>query len=165
MIIEMKIAGLIFDPTSNSPIIILKDLEGKNALPIWIGILEASAIATEMENIKPPRPMTHDLIKIMLDKLKATIEKIVVRDLKNNTFFADIYVKMGGVEYVIDARPSDSLALALRSGASIWVDRKVIEKSEKMDLQKAGDPARTEKEKLMEMLDTMDPKDFGKYKM
>jgi len=165
MLIEMKISGLTIDPFTNMPIVILKDFEEKNAVPIWIGILEASAIATEMENIKLSRPMTHDLMKTILEKMEAVVEKIVVRDLKDNTFFAHIYLNVGGEEHVIDARPSDSLALALRTGASIWVDEKVVEKSKKIDLQKGDKKEKVDKEKLLDLLEDMEDKDFGKYKM
>jgi len=111
MFIEMKVAGITMDPFSNTPIVILKDLHGKTALPIWIGILEASAIATELGEVKPPRPMTHDLLKNILEKLDVKLIKIEVTDLKNNTFFATIYLTWMDKNFAIDARPSDAIAM------------------------------------------------------
>ena len=129
MLVEMKIKGLAIDPSSNMPIVLLADLNDRYVVPIWIGILEASAIATEMEKVEVPRPMTHDLLARMLRELHAVIERVVVHDLQENTFLANIHVRTGERELVFDARPSDSMALALRSGASIWMENAVIEKA------------------------------------
>ncbi len=166
MFVEMKVTGLTIDPFTNMPIIILKDLDEKSALPIWIGLIEASAIATELEKIKLARPMTHDLMKNILTNLSIQIEKIEVNDLADNTFYARIHLASGKKTFAIDSRPSDAIALALRMKAPIFVDRKVIEKSRQIDLNKdALNPQKTEKEKWAEFLENLNPEDFGKYKM
>lgn len=165
-LIEMKVTGLTIDPFTNMPIIILKDLDEKSALPIWIGLIEASAIATELEKIKLARPMTHDLMKNILTTLDVQVNRVEVNDLADNTFYARIYLSNAGKDHVIDSRPSDAIALALRVGASIFVDKRVIEKSRQIDLNKdaqTGDKG--EKEKWAEFLENLNPEDFGKYKM
>jgi uncharacterized protein len=166
MFIEMKVSGLTMDPITNTPIVILKDLEEKKAIPIWIGIFEASAIATEIEKITFSRPMTHDLLNEILKALKAEVLRVEIHDLRNNTFFANIQLLTEGNVIVIDARPSDAIAIALRAGASIFVDNKVIEKSRNVDFgTKMTDLDRLKKEKLAEFLENLSPEDFGKYKM
>jgi bifunctional DNase/RNase len=166
MFIEMKVSGLTMDPITNTPIVILKDLEEKKAIPIWIGIFEASAIATEIEKITFSRPMTHDLLNEILKALKAEVLRVEIHDLRNNTFFANIQLLTEGNVIVIDARPSDAIAIALRAGASIFVDNKVIEKSRNVDFgTKMTDLDRLKKEKLAELLENLSPEDFGKYKM
>src|SRR5829696_1570543 len=115
MQIEMTVKGLIIDPITNMPIVILRDKDGQRVLPIWVGGFEANAIAVQLENIATPRPMTHDLLKNVIHDLKADIQKIVVSDLKENTFYALIYLKVNGEAMAIDARPSDAIALALRA--------------------------------------------------
>lgn len=166
MMIQMKVTGLTIDPFTSMPIIILKDLEEKSALPIWIGLIEASAIATELEKIQLSRPMTHDLLKNMLEALSVKVLKVAVTDLSDNTFFAAIYLEKDGKEIELDSRPSDAIALALRTGASIFVDKKVIEKSRKIDLAKEGiDDDSAQKQKWAEILENLSPEDFGKYKM
>jgi len=163
---EMKVSGLTIDPFTNNPIIILKDLEGKSVLPIWIGLLEASAIATELENIQLSRPMTHDLVRNILDKLKVEVEKVEVVDLKDNTFFAALHLNILQKTIVIDARPSDAIAIALRTRAPIFVNEKVIEKSRIVSLEKFKmEEEKTDSNKWKEILETMSPEDFGKYKM
>ena len=166
MFIEMKVSGLTMDPITNTPIVILKDLEEKKAIPIWIGIFEASAIATEIEKITFSRPMTHDLLNEILKVLKAEVLRVEIHDLRNNTFFANIQLLTDGNVIVIDARPSDAIAIALRAGAPIFVDTKVIEKSRNVDFgTKMTDLDRLKKEKLAEFLENLSPEDFGKYKM
>ena len=166
MFIEMKVSGLTMDPITNTPIVILKDLEEKKAIPIWIGIFEASAIATEIEKITFSRPMTHDLLNEILRVLKAEVIRIEIHDLRNNTFFANIQLLSSGDLVVVDARPSDAIALALRASAPIFVDDKVIEKSRNVDFgTKMSDLDRLKKEKLAEFLENLSPEDFGKYKM
>ncbi|MBN2468071.1 MAG: bifunctional nuclease family protein [Deltaproteobacteria bacterium] len=169
MFIEMIIAGITMDPVSNTPIIILKDLEGKQALPIWIGVLEASSIATILGNIKPPRPMTHDLLKNILDNLQVTVDRIEVTDIKENTFYATIHLLVDNEKIAIDARPSDAIALALREHSPIFVDEKVIENSrsvvsDKPEGEEKGSKDK-EAEKWKEILENLSPEDFGKYKM
>lgn len=166
MLIEMKVFGLAIDPITNTPIVILKDLEEKKAIPIWIGLFEASAIATELEKISFSRPMTHDLVSQILKTLQVEIEKIVINDLKNNTFFAVIHLLQDGKNIIIDSRPSDAIALALRANATIFVDETVIEKSMNLDFGKQTEDLRQySKEKLKDFLENLSPEDFGKYKM
>ncbi len=166
MLIEMKVTGLTIDPFTNMPIIILKDLDEKSALPIWIGLIEASAIATELEKIKLARPMTHDLMKNVLTTLGVTVRKVEVNDLADNTFYARIYLETDGSEHVIDSRPSAAITLALRFNHPIYGHRKVIEKSRQIDLAKEGKEGdKGEKEKWTEFLENLSPEDFGKYKM
>jgi len=166
-LIEMKVTGLTIDPFTNMPIIIIKDLAEKNAIPIWIGLIEASAIATELEQIQLSRPMTHDLVRNILQELTATIDKISICDLRDNTFFANIHLRHQGKEFVIDSRPSDAIALALRTNAKLFVTRKVVQKSRRIDLAKESveDQEKIKKEKWAEILENLSPEDFGKYKM
>ena len=164
MLVRMKVTGLTIDPFTNMPIIILKDPEEKNALPIWIGLIEASAIATELEKIQLARPMTHDLMKNLLQTLGVRVDKVEVNDLCDNTFYARIYLSTDGKEFVIDSRPSDAIALALRTTAPIFVDKKVIEKSRQVDFGKEGEK-KGEQQKWTEILENLSPDDFGKYKM
>jgi bifunctional DNase/RNase len=171
--IKMTVAGITLDTTNNMPIIILKSENDDVAIPIWIGLIEASAIATELEGIKLGRPMTHDLLKSVLESLGGKLQRIVVNDLKDNTFYASLFVDMDNTEVEIDSRPSDAIALALRCGAEIFVSKKVIDKSQHIDMStlKAalqasadgeGDKA---KDKWTELLENLKPEDFGKYKM
>jgi len=159
-LLEMAVEGLTLDPLTNMPIIILKDPTGKRALPIWVGIFEANAIALEMEKVSTPRPMTHDLIKNILDGINATVKRICVNDLRDNTFFAEIMVQVNGTQYPIDSRPSDAIALALRVNAPIFVAKKVIDEARSIDL---GDDAPLEdKDQWKNWLDNLKPGDFGK---
>lgn len=166
MLIEMKVSGLTIDPLTNTPIVILKDMEGKKAVPIWIGLFEASAIATELEKISFSRPMTHDLLSNILKAIDVKVTKIEISDLKNNTFFANIYIWRSERNIVIDSRPSDAIALALRVNAPIFVDEKVVEKSRSVDLAgKKVDLDKLKEKNLKEFLENLSPDDFGKYKM
>jgi bifunctional DNase/RNase len=166
MMKEMKLSRLILDPVTNTPIIILKDVEDKIALPIWIGLLEASAIAMEIEKVSLPRPMTHDLFKNILDTLKVRIAKVEVTDLKENTFYALIHLTVNGATFTIDARPSDAIALALRASSPIYVDEAVIAKLEKANLESLTPVDEGEESaKWKDLLEKMSPEDFGKYKM
>ena len=166
MLIEMKVFGLAIDPVAGAPIVILKDLDGKRAVPIWIGLFEASAIATQLEKIDLSRPMTHDLLLSVITALQARIIRIEINDLKNNTFFATIHLEKNGSELLVDSRPSDAIALALRASAPIFVDEMVVEKSMDVHFTKqAGDLKKYTKEELREFLENLAPEDFGKYKM
>ncbi|MCK4534589.1 MAG: bifunctional nuclease family protein [Syntrophobacterales bacterium] len=166
MLIEVKVFGLAMDPITNTPIVILKDLQGKRAIPIWIGLFEASAIATQMEEVNLARPMTHDLMNEMLKVLGVKVLEIVINDLKDNTFFATIHLLKNDVSITVDARPSDAIALALRAGAPIFVDEKVIEKSTNIDFdKKTADLNKYTGEQLKEFLENLSSEDFGKYKM
>ena len=165
MLKEMKLSRLILDPVTNTPIIILKDLEDKTTLPIWIGLLEASAIALELEKAQPQRPMTHDLLKNILSSLKAQVVKVEVTDLRDSTFYALIYLMLDGKTFKIDARPSDAIALALRTQSPIYVHETVIEQSKNMDSTiMQSDTKSSEQTGWEDILENMSPEDF-KYKM
>ena len=165
MLKEMKLSGLIMDSTTNAPVIILKDLEDKEVISLWIGLLEASAIAVELEKIDLPRPMTHDLVKNVLDSLNIKVLKIEIADLRDNTFYAYIHLGMDGKTFTIDARPSDAIAIALRTKSPIYVDEDVIKKSKKMDLESIKEVEKTDESKeLKDLLEKMSPDDF-EYKM
>ena len=166
MFVEMKVSGLTIDPLTNTPIVILKDLEGKRAVPIWIGLFEASAIATELEKISFSRPMTHDLMRDLLKILAAKVSRIEIIDLRNNTFFACIHLLRNDDTVIVDSRPSDAIALALRVNCPIFIDEKVIEKSRNIDFAKKVDELDKKKtEELKEFLENLPEEDFGKYKM
>ena len=166
MFVEMKVSGLTIDPLTNTPIVILKDMEGKRAVPIWIGLFEASAIATELEKISFSRPMTHDLMRDLLKILEANVMRIVIIDLRNNTFFACIHLLRNDDTVIVDSRPSDAIALALRVNCPIFIDEKVIEKSRNIDFAKKVDELDKKKtEELKEFLENLPEEDFGKYKM
>ena len=162
MQIEMTIKGLMVDPVTNMPIILLRDSDGQKVLPIWVGIYEANAIALQIENVSTPRPMTHDLLKNVITDLKGTIRKIVVSDLKDNTFFALIYLEVNGETVAIDARPSDAIALALRARAPIFVEEEVIDNAKPFD---PGGGEKPDTERLQKWLENLDPDELGKYKM
>lgn len=157
---KMEIKGLLLDPISNTPVVVLKDDEEKFFLPIWIGVFEANAIALKIENVETSRPLTHDLFFHTLEDLKARIEKIVINDLRDNTFYARIHLVCGGESLEIDSRPSDALALALRFGAGIYVEEAVLERSRKIEVDDARNP-----ERLKKWLEEIDPEELGKYKM
>jgi len=161
MQIEMNIKGLMVDPITNMPIVILRDREGQKVLPIWVGIFEANAIALQIENVSTPRPMTHDLLRNIIHDLKATVQRIVVCDLQDNTFYAAIHLTLNGDNLAIDARPSDAIALALRTRAPIFVEEAVIDNAKTMD----PSPERADANRLHKWLESLDPDDLGKYKM
>ena len=166
MLIEMKVSGLTIDPITNTPIVILKSMQENKAIPIWIGLFEASAIATELEKIVFSRPMTHDLFSECLKVLNVKINRIVIADIRNNTFYANIYLSREGQDLTIDARPSDAIALALRAAAPIFVDDSVLEKSRSIDFgMKIGDLDKLKEDKIKEFLENLSAEDFGKYKM
>jgi len=160
-LVPMSIKGLMLDPVSNSPIVVLKDEEEKFFLPIWVGIFEANAIALQIENVATPRPMTHDLLRNVIHDLHAAVQKIVVCDLQENTFYALIYLAIGGGTVSIDARPSDAIALALRTRAPIFVEDTVIDHAKTVDFSSEKDDA----DRLHKWLESLDPEDLGKYKM
>jgi bifunctional DNase/RNase len=165
MLREVKISGLSIDPVTHTPIVLLKDKESQEVIPIWIGLLEASSIATQLENVKLARPMTHDLMKNILDHLDVVVSRVEVNDLRNNTFYAIIHLDCSGVDLAMDARPSDAIAIALRTKSPIFVHQQVIEKSRKVDLAQREEGAEVSDEKLEEILKDLSPEDFGKYKM
>ena len=161
MQIEMTIKGLMVDPVTNMPIIILRDQEGQKVLPIWVGVFEANAIALQIENIQTPRPMTHDPLRNIIQDLQAAVEKIVVCDLKENTFYALIHPRTPAGQVAIDARPSDAIALALRARAPIFVEESVIDNAKPFD--PGGEKPDTDR--LQKWLENLDPDELGKYKM
>ena len=165
MLHEVSIAGLTMDPTSNTPIIILKVIKGDQAIPIWIGLLEATAIASALQNIQFDRPMTHDLFRNFVRNINMEVSKVEVCDLKNNTFYAKIYFTSEERDFSIDARPSDAIAIALRFRAPIFVDDKIIEKSQVVDTDHEMLVKGEEGEKWAEYLKNLSPDDFGKYKV
>jgi bifunctional DNase/RNase len=158
MFLLMKVSGIALDPFTNTPIVILKDTNNERTLPIWIGFMEASSIAMELEKTPRIRPITHDLVKNLLEKLKFAVTKIEVTDLRDDTFYARIYLKRDAEEYSLDSRPSDAIAIALRTDSPIFVNEEVIEKSKKIEIDE-------DKEKLNELLEKIPEGDFGKYKM
>jgi bifunctional DNase/RNase len=161
MEVEMRIRGLLLDPVTNTPIVILKDANSDTVLPIWVGIYEANAIALEIEKVSTPRPMTHDLIKNVLTGLDAHVHKVVVTELKEDTFFAVIWMEREGRVISVDSRPSDALALALRVDCPIFVEDEVLKTSKKT--ASASDPATSEE--LRKWLEGLNDEDLGKYRM
>ena len=162
--IEFKIKGLMMDPLTNSPIVVLQDVQNDTLLPIWVGIFEANAIALQIEKIDTPRPMTHDLIKGVLNQLNARVTKIVVTELKDNTFYALIFLSVAGKVITIDSRPSDAIALALRTDSPIFVTEEVISKSAAANAS-APNAERSSPEDIKRWLENLNPEDLGKYKM
>jgi len=164
--IQMAVGGLTLDPVTKTPIVILKDADNKLNLPIWIGLLEATAMATELEGIQMARPMTHDLLKNTLMELGGSVEYIEITELKENTYYALIYLNISGKQLTIDSRPSDAIALALRTKSPIYVAKAVLEASSILQQAEEGkepDFSNVSKEKWAEILEKMSPEDF-KYK-
>jgi bifunctional DNase/RNase len=161
MEVEMKIRGLMMDPVTNAPIVVLKDVHGNSVLPIWVGVYEANAIALEIEKVQTPRPMTHDLLRNVFLGLDVRVDKVVVSDLKDDTFYAVIWIERDGQLVMIDARPSDALALALRMDCPIFVDEQVL-KNSKVTTALAE---RTTNDQLKNYLENLSDEDLGRYKM
>jgi len=166
MWLEMKVKQLALDPLSNMPMIVLRDEEEKRSLPIWVGLAEANAIALELEKIPTARPMTHDLIRNILESVGARVSKVVVNDLKENTFYAIIHLRLGANDLTVDSRPSDAIALALRVDAPIYVDEEVLNKAESVEVKVAKEPESTGKPddpaRIKEWLESIKPGDFDK---
>jgi bifunctional DNase/RNase len=159
--IEMAIKGLMVDPITNMPIIVLREVEGERVLPIWVGVFEANAIALQVENVQTPRPMTHDLLKNVIDQMGGRVERIVVCELKESTFYATLHVLSPEGLLEVDARPSDAIALALRSGARIFVDDAVIQNARSVEMGHETVDVR----RLQKWLENLPDDDLGKYKM
>src|SRR6201994_4532967 len=159
--VEMQIRGLMMDPVTNQPIIVLKDVGSDLVLPIWVGIFEANAIALELEKTALPRPMTHDLLQNMARGLNAEVRKVVVSELRDDTFYAVIWMNQAGETVTMDARPSDAIALALRWDCPIYVNRSVLENSK----QSAGGTANANAEEMRRWLENLNDDDMGRYKM
>jgi len=160
MLVEMSIKGLMVDPVTNMPIVLLRDMEQQRVLPIWVGPVEANAIALQIENVAPPRPMTHDLLRNLLTELGATLARVVIADLRDNTFYAYLELHRGEEVLFIDARPSDALALSVRTKTPVFVNARVLEQARSVEV--STDQA--DQERLQRWLESLDPDDLG-YKM
>lgn len=160
MLIEMQIKGLMLDPVTNVPIVILRDLDGKRVLPIWVGPAEASAIALQIENVAPPRPMTHDLLRDVVGALGVTVSRVIISDLKGSTFYAYLELRQGADIVLVDARPSDAVALAARTRAPVFVNALVLDQAKSTEV--TTDQA--DQDRLQRWLESLDPDDMG-YKM
>tara|TARA_B100000686_G_scaffold354520_1_gene465227 strand:+ start:4817 stop:5302 length:486 start_codon:yes stop_codon:yes gene_type:complete len=161
MQIEMTIKGLMVDPVTNMPIVVLRDKTEDHSLPIWVGVFEANAIALQIENVTPPRPMTHDLLRDIISNFKGAVEKVVISGLRESTFFAFIFIRIGEEVSVVDSRPSDAIALALRVGAPIFAEESVLNDAKKTELN----PDKGDSERLSKWLENLDSEELGKYKM
>ncbi len=161
--LEVKVLGIILDPKNSNPVVVLVDLAGKKALPIWIGVFEADAISRGLEEIVTFRPMTHDLMKQILDTFNASLTKVVICDLKDNTYYANLYLNVEGKEIIVDSRPSDAIALALRTRSPIFIADSVVEATKNLDLLASN--LLEEQDELKAIIENMKPEDFGKYKM
>lgn len=162
MEIEVRIRGLMMDPSTNMPIVVLKEVGADTVMPIWVGIFEANAIAIEIEKLAAPRPLTHDLLKNVIRYLNAELQKIVITEIKDDTFHAVLWLKQDGEELTIDARPSDAIALALRSDCPIYVSEQVLATAK---LNTSGTPEGPSAEQLRTWLEGLNDEDLGRYKM
>ena len=161
--LEVKVMGIVVDPKASNPVVVLVDLSGQKALPIWIGVFEAEAISRGLQDVVTLRPMTHDLMKQILDTFQVTLNRVVINELRENTFFAKLHLNVGGAEMTVDSRPSDAIALAVRVKAPIFVAESVIEAS--MELGIFSSNLIEESDELKSIIEGMKPEDFGKYKM
>ncbi len=161
MEVSLILKGVAFDTLTNSPIVLLKDSGAERYLPIWIGLFEAQAIALKLDNITTPRPMTHDLLNNILRNLGAVVEKIVICDIRDNTYYAEIYLNLDGKKFVIDARPSDAIALAVRCNCQIFANEEIMQKAKFLDMTSETE----ELEQLKKWLEEVDPEALSKYKM
>jgi bifunctional DNase/RNase len=157
----MDVKALIVDPIANVPVVILRDADEKNFLPIWVGVFEANAIALQMEGVTTPRPMTHDLLKNVIRQIEGDVTRVVINSLEENTFYAQIHIRLANRELTVDSRPSDAIALALRTHAPLFVEESVLEKSRSADESTEAHGA----ERLRKWLEDADPESLGKYKM
>jgi len=166
MLIEMKVAGLTIDPITEMPILILRDQNEESSLPVWIGLMEAASIASELEQIELSRPTSHDLLKTVLQELTVTMSHVEITEMREDTYYATICLEQGSKQVSIDARPSDAIALALRVGCSIRVDEEVVKAAEEMELRATGRPHfRPDSESAKEYLARLPEEDFGKWRM
>lgn len=161
MSVKMDVKALIVDPIANMPVVILRDAEDRSFLPIWVGVFEANAIALQLEGVRTPRPMTHDLLRQTITQLDGRVERIVITRLHENTFYAEIHLSVGGRPVVVDSRPSDAIALALRTSAPVFVEESVLEKSQAQDDSSEAQSH----ERLRKWFEEADPESLGKYKM
>jgi len=162
-LMEVKVMGIVVDPKASNPVVVLVDLSGQKALPIWIGVFEAEAISRGLEDAVTLRPMTHDLMKQILDTFQATLTRVVINDIKENTFYANLYLNIDGKEIVVDSRPSDAIALAVRVKAPIFIAESVVEVTKQLGLFASN--LLEEQDELKTIIENMKPEDFGKFKM
>ncbi len=162
MDIEVRIRGLMMDPSTNMPIVVLKDVSSDTVMPIWVGIFEANAIAIEIEKVSAPRPMTHDLARNLMRSMNGQLEKIVITELRDDTFFAVLWIRQDEELITMDARPSDAIALALRADCPIFVSEQVMQSAK---LNMAGPPDGPTAEELRGWLEGLNDEDLGRYKM
>ncbi len=166
MIKKMEVAGVTVDPTTKAPILILRDEEQGRTVPIWIGIFEATSILSRLEGVTPPRPMTHDLLKNVIESLGGHLEKVIIHDLRNNTYIAKLVIEFGERLVEVDSRPSDAIALALRMNSPVYMEEEIIEKSKVVVEKSESEEEESEdRERWRKILESMSPEDFGKYKM
>jgi len=162
-LMEVRVMGIVVDPKASNPVVVLVDLTGQKALPIWIGVFEAEAISRGIEDVVTLRPMTHDLLKQILDTLQVTLKRVVINDIKDNTFYANLYLIVDGKEMVVDSRPSDAIALAVREKAPIFISESVVEATKNLGL--LASRLLEDGDELKEIIKKMKPEDFGEYKM
>lgn len=162
-LLEVRVMGIVVDPKASNPVVILVDLAGEKALPIWIGVFEAEAISRGLEDVVTLRPMTHDLMKQILDTFKVILKRVVIYDIKDNTFYANLYLNVDGEEVVVDSRPSDAIALAVRTRSPIFLTGPVLEATKSLGV--IAQRFLEEKDELKEIIEKMKPEDFGEYKM
>jgi bifunctional DNase/RNase len=162
-LMEVKVMGIVVDPKHSNPVVVLVDLSGQKALPIWIGVFEAEAISRGLEDVVTLRPMTHDLMKQILDTFQASVTRVVINDLKENTFYANLYLNIEGKELIVDSRPSDAIALAVRVKAPIFITDLVIEATKQLGLFASN--LLEEQDEMKSIIENMKPEDFGEFKM
>jgi len=162
-LMEVKVMGIVVDPKASNPVVVLVDLSGQKALPIWIGVFEAEAISRGLEDVVTLRPMTHDLMKQILDTFQASLTRVVISDIKGNTFYANLHLNIEGREMIVDSRPSDAIALAVRVKAPIFIAESVIDVTKQLGLLASN--ILEEQDELKSIIENMKPEDFGKFKM
>jgi hypothetical protein len=160
---EVKVMGIVVDPKASNPVVVLVDLHGQKALPIWIGVFEAEAISRGLQDVVTLRPMTHDLMKQILDTFQVTLTRVLINELRGNTFYAKLHLDVEGKELIVDSRPSDAIALAVRVKAPIYVTGSVIEASKELGI--VASHLIEENDDLKSVIESMKPEDFGKFKM
>ena len=163
MDVEVRIRGLMMDPATNMPIVLLKDVGSETVMPIWVGIFEANAIAIEIEKLAAPRPMTHDLTRNLIHNLNAELERVVITELKDDTYYAVIWLRQGDEPVAVDSRPSDAIALALRADCPIYVSEQVMRAATRLNT--SGSPDGPSTEQLRGWLEGLNDEDMGRYKM
>jgi bifunctional DNase/RNase len=161
--LEVKVMGIVVDPKASNPVVVLVDLSGQKALPIWIGVFEAEAISRGLQDVVTLRPMTHDLMKQILDTFQVTLTRVLINELKGNTYYAKLHLNVDGNEMIVDSRPSDAIALAVRVKAPVFVAASVIEASKELGILASN--LLEENDDLKTIIEGMKPEDFGKYKM